>query len=115
MAGRVGGANDDEGGAPADTARQQRERAGGIDAPLTVPADGTLQLTAAQARRWGVTPGAEFEVEERPDGLFLRRCQPPLQRVYVEPTSRCNLSCRTACAIRGTSPSALCPWKPTTR
>jgi len=38
-------------------------------------------------------PGAEFVVEERPDGVFLRPADPPLRKVYVEPTTACNLNC----------------------
>ena len=68
---------------------------GGIRVPLRVSDGGALLLTAAQRRRWGMTPGAEFDVEETPEGLFLRRREGALQRVYVEPTSRCNLACRT--------------------
>ena len=54
-----------------------------------------LRLPREQRRRWSISPGAQFEVEETPGGLLLRRVDPVLTRVYVEPTSGCNLSCRT--------------------
>ncbi len=56
---------------------------------------GSLELSEEQRRRWGFEPGAEFLVQERPEGLLLRRADPVLTRVYVEPTNGCNLSCRT--------------------
>ena len=92
---RMPGAGDDTADALADAPRPDGAGEGRIDVPLVATAEGALRTTAAQAQRWGVTPGAEFDVEERPDGLFLRRRERPLQRVYVEPTARCNLSCRT--------------------
>lgn len=58
-----------------------------------VDLEGALRLPEEQRRRWGLTPGAEFVVEERPDGLFLRPADPPLRKVYVEPTTACNLDC----------------------
>lgn len=54
-----------------------------------------LRLPGEQRRRWGLSSGAEFELEETPQGLLLRRADPMLTRIYVEPTSGCNLSCRT--------------------
>lgn len=62
---------------------------------LTIDADGRLRLPDDQKRKWGLQPGADFLVQERPEGLLLRREDPLLSRVYVEPTNRCNLNCRT--------------------
>lgn len=55
--------------------------------------DGALRLPEEQCLRWGLAPGAEFLVEETADGLLLRPANPPLQKVYVEPTTACNLDC----------------------
>jgi MoaA/NifB/PqqE/SkfB family radical SAM enzyme len=55
---------------------------------------GELDLSAEQRRRWGLAPGAQFLVRETPEGLHLRPLDPPLARVYVEPTNACNLQCR---------------------
>ncbi len=60
---------------------------------MVIGEDGALRLPPRDAARWGVGPGAEFLVEEQPGGLFLRRLDPVLTRVHVEPTSACNLSC----------------------
>jgi MoaA/NifB/PqqE/SkfB family radical SAM enzyme len=34
-------------------------------------------------------------VQETPEGLLLRPSDPPLSKVYIEPTSECNLRCLT--------------------
>lgn len=57
--------------------------------------DGTLSLAALDAARLGISAGAEFLIQEVPGGLLLRRTDPALSRVHVEPTTGCNLSCRT--------------------
>lgn len=57
---------------------------------------------------WGIAPtlerkpegaelglGEEFVVEETPRGFLVRKLDPPLSVVYVEPTTRCNLRCST--------------------
>jgi len=56
---------------------------------------GELRFSAAQRCRWGLTPETEFRIEETADGLILRRADPALAKVIVEPTSACNLNCRT--------------------
>lgn len=66
----------------------------GMDKMVVGP-DGSLQLTEEHRRRWGLLPGAEYWVRETPEGLLFRRADPPLTNLYVEPTSRCNLNCRT--------------------
>ncbi|MCL4370971.1 MAG: radical SAM protein [Chloroflexi bacterium] len=60
-----------------------------------VGADGELRLLEEERRRWGLTPGSKLLIKETPEGLLLRAADPPLTKVYVEPTSGCNLSCRT--------------------
>ena len=57
--------------------------------------NGGLQLAPAQAERLGLTPGTRLIVTETPDGIVVRRADPALTRVYVEPTAACNLNCRT--------------------
>jgi len=52
---------------------------------------GNLQVPKDVRGRWGLTPTAELSIEETEDGLMLRPSDPPLRKVYVEPTSACNL------------------------
>lgn len=62
---------------------------------MVVGGKGELPLAEEQRQRWGLWPGAEFIVRETPQGLLIRGLDPPLRKVYVEPTNRCNLQCRT--------------------
>jgi len=63
-----------------------------MDGTRVVDQDGALRLPE-ELRRWGLTPGAGFQIEETADGLLLRPADPPLRKVYVEPTTACNLNC----------------------
>jgi len=62
---------------------------------LVVVQDGILNLSGGDANRLGLSAGVEFLIQEIPGGLLLRRTDPALTRVHVEPTTGCNLSCRT--------------------
>ena len=60
-----------------------------------VDAEGRLAGDAGDARRLGLAPGEELRVETG-DALWVaRRPVSDLAKVYVEPTNRCNLTCRT--------------------
>ena len=61
----------------------------------TVGEHGEFVIGEAQRRRWGLVPGGRVIAAETPHGLLLRPADPPLTKVYVEPTSHCNLNCRT--------------------
>jgi MoaA/NifB/PqqE/SkfB family radical SAM enzyme len=54
---------------------------------LTLPAEATAGL--------GLVAGASVTLDRVEDGYRLRRPVEHLAKVYVEPTSRCNLTCRT--------------------
>jgi MoaA/NifB/PqqE/SkfB family radical SAM enzyme len=62
---------------------------------VQVDAQGRLVLPAELAGRFGLQPGARVSVDEGPHGLLLRRPITHLSRVYVEPTTQCNLECGT--------------------
>jgi MoaA/NifB/PqqE/SkfB family radical SAM enzyme len=61
---------------------------------MLVGKSGDLRLPEELRRRWGLASGAEFLVRETTEGLLLRPSDPPLAKVYVEPTTACNLRCR---------------------
>lgn len=61
---------------------------------MLVGKSGDLRLPEELRHRWGLAPGAEFLVRETTEGLLLRPSDPPLAKVYVEPTTTCNLRCR---------------------
>jgi MoaA/NifB/PqqE/SkfB family radical SAM enzyme len=62
--------------------------------------DGSLAIPPDLAGKLGLEPGAEVEVVADIGGIEVRPNIHSLNRLYVEATSRCNLSCRTC--IRNT-------------
>src|SRR5208282_6941253 len=63
--------------------------------PAYVDDEGRLVLPRELASRYGLNPGSRISLDERPNGLGLRSPVTRLAKVYVEPTNRCNLECRT--------------------
>lgn len=61
---------------------------------VQVDDDGRITLPPEVGTRLGLTEGAEFLLEEMPHALTLRRAPTQPAKIYIEPTSRCNLSCR---------------------
>jgi MoaA/NifB/PqqE/SkfB family radical SAM enzyme len=57
--------------------------------------DGNLEIPLEIARKYGFTPGSQLIFDEKEDGIFFRRPILHLAKVYIEPTSQCNLACRT--------------------
>lgn len=85
----------------------EEEHAPGPPAPrppsrrfLKVKGPNRLDLPADLARKLGASPGARLEVRENDGRLQIRPNIHSLARLYIEPTSRCNLACRTC--IRNT-------------
>ncbi len=60
-----------------------------------VDPQGNLVVPAELAERFGLQPGARVKFDEGPGGLLLRRPLGHLARVYLEPTTECNLACGT--------------------
>jgi MoaA/NifB/PqqE/SkfB family radical SAM enzyme len=56
---------------------------------------GNLRIPAAHARAMGFHPGARIKLSRLADRLVLHRPVSRLTRVYVEPTTACNLNCVT--------------------
>jgi MoaA/NifB/PqqE/SkfB family radical SAM enzyme len=77
------------------TTPQKKLRDQASAASFSVGAGGELMLSDEVLRRWGLSPGTQVGVEETATGIVLRPVDPPLAKVYVEPTSICNLRCRT--------------------
>jgi MoaA/NifB/PqqE/SkfB family radical SAM enzyme len=62
---------------------------------IKVNEQGQLVLPPEMAERYGIHPGDQILVQEGSKGLQLQRPIMHLAKVYVELTSRCNLTCRT--------------------
>ena len=67
---------------------------------ILVDDQGRLIIPQELAAHLGLAPGSSVPATEFRDGLLLGRPASRLARLYIEPTNRCNLSCRTC--IRNT-------------
>ncbi len=54
-----------------------------------------LTLPDVVIERQHIAPGAEYWLEEREGNLILHPRRPDVRKLYVEPTTGCNLNCRT--------------------
>lgn len=61
----------------------------------TVNEDGSLVLPPEIAAQYGLQPGSRLRLERGSNELRLHRPVTQLAKVYLEPTNRCNLDCRT--------------------
>lgn len=52
-------------------------------------------LTGDQKRRWAASPHKKFLARETPEGLLLRPDEKLPTKIYLEPTTKCNLRCST--------------------
>lgn len=62
---------------------------------LHVDDDGRLVVPAELAERLGIKPGTTVHAELDDDSLQMRQTIHRLSKVYIEPTTHCNLACRT--------------------
>src|SRR5574340_838473 len=60
-----------------------------------VDQQGRLVLPPELVSQYGLTPGARLRIEPDSNSLRLHRSVQHLAKVYIEPTNRCNLTCRT--------------------
>ncbi len=56
---------------------------------------GQLILPAPFLERRRIPPDAEYWLDERDGDLILHPRRPDVRKLYIEPTSRCNLACQT--------------------
>ncbi len=62
---------------------------------VTADSDGRLQLPKGFLNRRGMEPGAQYWLGERNGDVILYPRRRDVRKLYLEPTSRCNLHCRT--------------------
>ncbi|MBE2202626.1 MAG: SPASM domain-containing protein [Anaerolinea sp.] len=60
-----------------------------------VDADGRLSLPPEIAHQYGLTPGARARLDVGSSDIRLHRPVTHLAKIYIEPTNRCNIECRT--------------------
>src|SRR5574341_1579551 len=63
--------------------------------PATMEPGGSMRLPEEFLRRRGFAPGTELWLDQRDTALILLPRLPDLRKLYVEPTTVCNLNCRT--------------------
>lgn len=63
--------------------------------PATVDAEGRLILPREITERSALEPGSTVSLRVTDEGVLIRPPLSRLRKVYIEPTSRCNLACRT--------------------
>jgi MoaA/NifB/PqqE/SkfB family radical SAM enzyme len=56
---------------------------------------GNIVVPPIIAQKFGLKPGTSLLLEEIDDEMILRRPVSHLAKVYIEPTNKCNLSCKT--------------------
>ncbi len=57
--------------------------------------EGHLVLPPELASQFGLVPGARLRIEPDTNSLRLHRSLQQLAKIYIEPTNRCNITCRT--------------------
>ena len=62
-----------------------------------VDEQGRLVLPTHVTARLGVKPGERMRLEEDTSQIRLHQPTGHLAKVYLEPTNRCNITCRTGC------------------
>ncbi|HTP11693.1 MAG TPA: radical SAM protein [Anaerolineae bacterium] len=77
-----------------------------------VNAQGDLVIPREVAERFGLQPGARARLEDDANHVRLHRPVTQLTKVYIEPTTCCNLDCRTC--IRNVWNAELSSMKPAT-
>lgn len=69
-----------------------------------VDAEGRIVLPPEMGWYYGLRPGVDLILEEVRHGLKIRPPASYLAKVYIEPTNRCNLECRTCIRRRWDEP-----------
>ncbi len=62
---------------------------------VTLDDQGRLVLPEAILQRQRISPDREYWLEEREGDLILHPRLPDARKLYIEPTTGCNLNCRT--------------------
>lgn len=57
--------------------------------------DGKLELPEELKEKMGLDSGTEVKLQFNQSGIYIERSDPRLTKVYIEPTSDCNLNCKT--------------------
>jgi MoaA/NifB/PqqE/SkfB family radical SAM enzyme len=73
--------------------------------------EGNLRIPVEIARALGLEPGARVKLAQLRDRLVIHRPITRLARVYIEPTTACNLQCRTCMRNVWDEPIGHMEWR----
>ena len=73
--------------------------------------NGNLILPSDLMERYGLVEGAEVRIEDRENGLFISHSTMNLAKIYIEPTTQCNLDCRTCMRNAWQEPAGMMDQK----
>lgn len=77
---------------------------------IHVDRQGRLIIPAEVAARYGFKPGARVKFDQGPNSILLQRPISHLARVYIEPTTKCNLKCRICVRHAWSEPLGALSW-----
>jgi MoaA/NifB/PqqE/SkfB family radical SAM enzyme len=77
---------------------------------IHVDRQGRLIIPAEVAARYGFKPGARVKFDQGPNSILLQRPISHLARVYIEPTTKCNLKCRICVRHAWSEPLGAMSW-----
>ena len=69
--------------------------------------EGRLILPPEALERFGIEAGGRLRLEMETNDIYLHRPVTHLAKVYIEPTNRCNLECRTCMRFNLDEPVGL--------
>lgn len=78
-----------------------------FETELFVDEKGRLTLPKEILHMWDIAKETKLSICHTPEGLLLKRTDPPLTKVYIEPTNTCNLSCRTCVRNSWNEPAGM--------
>lgn len=74
---------------------------------LHVDENGALRLPEETLFRLGITPETGLSIVETGGGLLIRKADPALSTLYIEPSNSCNLNCRTCIRHSWSEPEGM--------
>ena len=83
-----------------------------VSQPVQLDSQGHVILPADVAKDYALAAGGELTLRVTPEGILIKPSLTQLRKIYIEPTSRCNLACRTC--IRNIWDEPLGSMSPTT-
>lgn len=66
-----------------------------VNKEINCEPDGSIRLSPKLLQELNFPEGQSILVSETPYGILLREADPAFRRLYVEPTTSCNLRCKT--------------------